>query len=109
MSGHVDAFLSEYLDGDLGHDAAAEVAAHVAACDRCADRLRALRRTVRFIQANGPVDLPPDSPARSVERFDRVLMDPDATDADRTRLALDLGRRFGVLPEDGSWPSAAPP
>jgi anti-sigma factor RsiW len=74
VSAHVRSLLSDYIDGELNDDAAQQVHEHLASCDACATSYRALRRTVRFVQANALVDVPPDSAERGVERFYRSLM-----------------------------------
>ena len=91
---HVRSLLSDYLDGDLNEDASQQVREHLDACARCADRYRALRRTVRFIQAKGQVDVPVDSPERTAERFYAALMSPDANDDDVVRVFAEETQRL---------------
>jgi len=74
VSAHVRSLLSDYLDGELNEDAERQVEGHLMACGSCARAYRALRRTVRFVQANAQVEVPPDSLERGVERFYAELM-----------------------------------
>jgi anti-sigma factor RsiW len=100
---HVRSLLSDYLDGELNDDAAAQVREHLDGCPRCAERFRALRRTVRFIQAKGPVEVPAHSPERSVERFYASLMSPaepdDLWQAFTEQARRDLARQRGNATE----------
>ena len=101
---HVDRLLSDYLDGELNHDAADQVAEHLAGCAVCTRRYRSLRRTVRFIQANGAVEIAPGTPAASTERFNRALMHPAATDADVNRVLWEEAQRLFGRPLFGEAP-----
>jgi anti-sigma factor RsiW len=96
---HVRSLLSDYLDSELNDDAARDVQAHLDGCAACTDRYRALRRTVRFIQAKGRVDVPADSAERAAERFYAALMSPDSDDTDMWRVfaeeAQQLAQRQG--------------
>lgn len=53
----VEPLLSDFVDGQLSHEAAANVEAHVASCDDCRRALRAYKRTVRFVRRVADVDL----------------------------------------------------
>jgi anti-sigma factor RsiW len=91
---HVRSLLSDYLDGELNDDASQQVQAHLDGCEPCAGRYRALRRTVRFIQAKGRVDVPAESPERAAERFYAALMKPDSDDTDMSRVFAEEAQRL---------------
>ncbi|HEY7296051.1 MAG TPA: zf-HC2 domain-containing protein [Dehalococcoidia bacterium] len=96
---HVERLLSDYLDGELSHEAAQQVEAHLAACATCARRFRSLRRTVRFIQSNGRVPIEPASAAGAMARFNQAVMQPGSSEADVERVLAEEGWRF--LPDGG--------
>jgi len=96
---HIEGLLSDFLDGELSHEAAQQVEAHLAGCAACARQFRSLRRTVRFIQSNGRVPIEPDSAAGAIARFNRALMQPAAGEADVLRVLAEEGWRF--LPDGG--------
>ncbi|MGI8553827.1 MAG: anti-sigma factor family protein [Dehalococcoidia bacterium] len=102
MTGHVRYLLSDYLDGELNAEATREVELHLAACADCRDRLRALRRTVRFIKAAGRVDLAPGTLGRSIEDFDRVIMNPASTSEDQRLLMEAVAEHLGLQPDRDS-------
>lgn len=97
---HVERLLSDYLDGELSHEAAQQVEAHLTECLACARRFRSLRRTVRFIQSNGRVPIEPGSAAGAMARFNQALMQPGASEADVQRVLAEEGWRF--LPDDAA-------
>lgn len=101
---HVDRLLSDYLDGELNHEAADQVAQHLARCAACTRRHRSLRRTVRFVRANSDVEIAPGSTAASIERFNRALMHPAATDADVTRVLWEEAQRLYGWSPPGEQP-----
>jgi anti-sigma factor RsiW len=75
MNCDAQALFSELIDGELPDDVRDAVEAHVGECADCARELRALRRTVYFVRANGPVDIAPGTPGAMYEDFHRALMD----------------------------------
>jgi len=91
---HVRSLLSDELDGELNEDASEQLRKHLGACEPCADAFRALRRTVRFIQAKGPVDVPADSAERSAERFLAALMSADTDEAELGRVIAEEAQRL---------------
>jgi anti-sigma factor RsiW len=91
---HVRSLLSDYLDGELNEDASQQMREHLDGCAPCAGRYRALRRTVRFIQAKGRVDVPADSPERTAERFYAALMSPDSLVEDMWRVFAEGAQRL---------------
>ena len=102
MNGHVRSLLSDYLDGELNEEASQMVEEHLSSCEACASSYRALRRTMRFIQANGRHGIRPQSAERSAERFYRTLMRPGSTEEEVRRVVIEEAQRLGVpLGEDG--------
>ena len=67
--------FSELIDGELPDGVRARVEEHVAGCDGCARELRALRRTVRFVQANGGTQIAPRMPGGAYSEFTRAIVD----------------------------------
>ncbi|ADU50536.1 hypothetical protein Tmar_0415 [Thermaerobacter marianensis DSM 12885] len=62
--GHVDRWLSDWLDGTLPGPRRQAVEGHLAACARCRARAEAMRETVRQLRSLTPVPPPPDLVAR---------------------------------------------
>lgn len=71
------ALLSDLLDDELATDARVNLEAHVGVCAACKKRYRALRRTVRFVKSNAPVEIRPGTNAAGYARFTRALVDDD--------------------------------
>jgi anti-sigma factor RsiW len=67
--------FSELIDGELPDAVRARVEAHVAGCEACARDLRALRRTVRFVQANGATPIEARTPGAAYSEFTRAIVD----------------------------------
>jgi anti-sigma factor RsiW len=100
---HVDELLSDYLDGELSHEATERIQEHLAACRACAERCRSLRRTVRFIQGNAATEVAPQTAAGAQARFIATVMRPESTDADIARVLLEETQRvFGAGPSGGT-------
>ncbi len=70
-----EALLSDLIDDQLAADARSGVETHIASCDRCRERLRALRRSVRFVQANSASDLRPRTPGGAYQTIARAMSD----------------------------------
>jgi RNA polymerase sigma factor (sigma-70 family) len=74
---HVDELLSDLLTDDLPQGARAGVEAHVALCGACAASYRAMKRTVRFVQAHADVPLQTGTPGGEYSDLTRATMDGD--------------------------------
>jgi anti-sigma factor RsiW len=102
---HVERLLSDFLDGELSHEAAQQVEAHLADCPACAHHFRLLRRTVRFIQRKGRVPIAPGSAAGAIARFNQALMQATGSEADVQRVLAEEAWRFladgSAAPERG--------
>jgi RNA polymerase sigma factor (sigma-70 family) len=72
-----DELLSELLADELPHAARADVEAHLASCDTCAASYRAMKRTVRFVQAHSNTPLDPGTPGGQYSDFTRAIMDDE--------------------------------
>ena len=71
----IDELLSDLLADELPHAARGGVEAHLAACGGCAASYRAMKRTVRFVQAHAGVPLEPGTPGGQYSEFTRATMD----------------------------------
>jgi anti-sigma factor RsiW len=74
----IDELLSDYVDDELGEETRGRVAAHLASCAGCAAELRKLRRTLRFVRANGAVDPSRRAAGANYADFTRSLVDAEA-------------------------------
>ena len=72
----IDELLSDLIDDALAQNDRAYVEAHLASCERCAESLRQLRRTVRFVQAHASVELPAGTPAGIYMDATRAMVSP---------------------------------
>ncbi len=73
----LDELLSDLLADELPHAARAGVEAHLASCDTCAASYRAMKRTVRFVQAHSNTPLDPGTPGGQYRDFTRAMMDDE--------------------------------
>lgn len=73
----IDELLSDLLADELAHTARAGVEAHLATCETCAASYKAMKRTVRFVQAHANVPLDPGTPGGEYSAFTRAMMDED--------------------------------
>ena len=73
----IDELLSDLLADELAHTARAGVEAHLATCETCAASYKAMKRTVRFVQAHANVPLDPGTPGGAYSAFTRAMMDED--------------------------------
>jgi predicted anti-sigma-YlaC factor YlaD len=64
---HVEARLSEYLDGALGEPARTGIEAHVGACDACGPLLEAMREVVAALRSVPVLEPSADLAARAAE------------------------------------------
>jgi len=69
----IEELLSDLIDDELADGARAGVQAHLTSCDRCAATYHALKRTVRFVQANADARLAPGTPGGVYQRFTRAV------------------------------------
>ncbi len=67
--------LADLIDGELGGDERARVETHIAGCVDCGREHRALKRTVRFVRANGRTDVAPGTSGAVHRDFTRATMD----------------------------------
>lgn len=72
----VQPLLGDLIDGDLLVDQRREVEAHITSCADCRREHRALKRTVRFVRANGRTDIEPGTPGAVERDFTRATADP---------------------------------
>jgi anti-sigma factor RsiW len=91
--------FSELIDGELSDDVRARVEAHVAGCEGCARELRALRRTVRFVQANATTEIRPRTPGGAYSEFTRAIVDDTV---ERTPEQVLIGQIFEALGGKGA-------
>ena len=75
----IEPLLSDFIDGELAYDVASAMTAHIASCDDCTREYRALRRTVRFVRANGSTQMTAGTPGGVYEEFHRAILDETAT------------------------------
>ena len=73
----LDELLSDLLADELPHASRAGVEAHLASCDTCAASYRAMKRTVRFVQAHSNTPLDPGTPGGQYRDFTRAMMDDE--------------------------------
>jgi RNA polymerase sigma factor (sigma-70 family) len=75
--GQLDELLSDLLADELPKAARAGVEAHLGSCDTCAASYRAMKRTVRFVQAHSNTPLEPGTPGGQYRDFTRAMMDDE--------------------------------
>jgi anti-sigma factor RsiW len=73
----IDELLSDLLADELPHAARAGVELHLASCDKCAASYKAMKRTVRFVQAHGNTPLALGTPGGQYQDFTRAMMDDE--------------------------------
>jgi hypothetical protein len=73
----IDELLSDLLADELPHAARAGVETHLATCEMCAASYKAMKRTVRFVQAHANTPLVPGTPGGQYADFTRAMMDDD--------------------------------
>jgi len=69
--------LSEYLDAQLPEDLCRELDSHIAGCAPCVEFVESLKKTIALCHAykaqDAPGPLPPDTRARLLEAYARML------------------------------------
>ena len=73
----LDELLSDLLADELPHTARAGVEAHLSSCATCTSSYKALKRTVRFVQAHGNTPLVAGTPGGQYQDFTRAMMDDE--------------------------------
>ncbi len=73
----IDELLSDLFADELPHAARTGVEAHLATCETCAASYKAMKRTVRFVQAHGNTPLVPGTPGGQYQDFTRAMMDEE--------------------------------
>ena len=71
----IQELLSDLLDDELAAGVRAGVEGHLASCDVCAAAYKKLRRTVRFVRANGAGNFAPGTTGALYAGFTRGLVD----------------------------------
>ena len=52
--------ISEYLDGELGHDECRQIEQHLNTCPACQDCFAALKKTIDLCRKSAPEKIPED-------------------------------------------------
>ena len=86
--------ISDLIDDDIADADRDALMAHVATCDACANTLKQMQRTVRFVRANS-VDLRPGTPGAQYMEFTRAMVAPDDP-----RDVVELARDEGYLAKE---------
>ncbi len=73
----LDELLSDLLADELPHTVRGGVEAHLATCGVCAASYKAMKRTVRFVQAHANTPLEPGTPGGQYQNFTRAMMDDE--------------------------------
>ena len=98
--------LSDYIDDELAAAARGHVTAHLAECDGCRAQHRALRRTVRFVQAHAGALPDVTAPGATYARFTRTIVDETVAETPEQVLAEALRSFAPELVERVQGPAA---
>jgi anti-sigma factor (TIGR02949 family) len=72
--------LSDYLDGQLGHEILRHLEAHLAECRTCSALYDSARKTLRIVTESGSFDLPESLSERIVTGIIQKLKSAPSTD-----------------------------
>ncbi len=73
----IDELLSDLLADELPYAARVGVELHLASCENCAASYKAMKRTVRFVQAHSNTPLEAGTPGGQYLDFTRAIMDDE--------------------------------